>query len=236
MRILETDMGERKMDKKNQQDRMGKPSGAFYRAEGHLTIQLLPQKGNEELLAEVPHILWLDLAVVFRYYWEEERYCCSMLIQWEYLADWNVTVEQVWRKARENMPRLFPVKLCSVEEAMRDMREGMEVKSQKIRDRKRETGLSVQLYLLTNQRGYNGATAIFYEGVLKEFAERVGKDLIILPSSIHEVLLIPDDGTSSYEMLSALVREVNRSEVPRRDQLSDHIYRYLREKDCLEIA
>ena len=119
---------------------------------------------------------------------------------------------------------------------MRDMGEGMEVKSQKIRDRKRETGLSVQLYLLTNQRGYNGATAIFYEGVLKEFAERVGKDLIILPSSIHEVLLIPDDGTSSYEMLSALVREVNRSEVPRRDQLSDHIYRYLREKDCLEIA
>ena len=134
------------------------------------------------------------------------------------------------------MPRLFPVKLCSVEEAMRDMREGMEVKSQKIRDRKRETGLSVQLYLLTNQRGYNGATAIFYEGVLKEFAERVGKDLIILPSSIHEVLLIPDDGTSSYEMLSALVWEMNRSEVPRRDQLSDHIYRYLREKDCLEIA
>ena len=51
MRILETDMGERKMDKKNQQDRMGKPSGAFYRAEDHLTIQLLPQKGNEELLA-----------------------------------------------------------------------------------------------------------------------------------------------------------------------------------------
>ena len=46
MRILETDMGERKMDKKNQQDRMGKPSGAFYRAEDHLTIQLLPQKGN----------------------------------------------------------------------------------------------------------------------------------------------------------------------------------------------
>ena len=87
MRILETDMGDRKMDKKNQQDGMGKPSEAFYRAEDHLTIQLLPQKGNEELLAEVPHILWLDLAVVFRYYWEEERYCCSMLIQWEYLAD-----------------------------------------------------------------------------------------------------------------------------------------------------
>ena len=97
-----------------------------------------------------------------------------------------------------------------------------------------EDGL--KLYLLTNQMGYNGAAAILYEGVLKNFAEEVGKDLILLPSSIHEVLLLPDNGDSDYEALSALVREVNEAQVRREEWLSDHVYRYLKEEDRIIAA
>ena len=57
MRIQEMDMREMGMSGK-EQERTGKPSEAFYRVEKQLTIQLIPQKGNERLLAEVPHIRW----------------------------------------------------------------------------------------------------------------------------------------------------------------------------------
>ena len=94
----------------------------------------------------------------------------------------------------------------------------------------------LKLYLLTNQRGYNGAATILYEGVLEKFAEEVGKDLILLPSSVHEVLLLPDGGYSDYEALSALVQAVNETQVRREEWLSDHVYRYLKEEDRIIAA
>ena len=231
MRIQEMDMREMGMSGK-EQERMGKPSESFYKIENQLTIQLVPQKGNERLLAAVPHIRWLDLAMVFRIYREEEGCSLSLLIGREQLSDWNVTVEEVARKAMEHMPRLLPVKLCGVTEELE--RTAKELGLMPPKSPEPEDGL--KLYLLTNQMGYNGAAAILYEGVLKNFAEEVGKDLILLPSSIHEVLLLPDNGDSDYEGLSALVREVNKAQVRREEWLSDHVYRYLKEEDRIIAA
>ena len=121
----------------------------------------------------------------------------SLLIGQEQLSDWNVTVEEVARKAMEHMPRLLPVKLCGVTEELERTAKGMGLTPPKSPEP--EDGL--KLYLLTNQMVYNGAAVILYEGVLKKFAEEVGKDLILLPSSVHEVLLLPDDGDSDYEAL-----------------------------------
>ena len=62
------------------------------------------------------------------------------------------------------------------------------------------------------------------------------KDLIILPSSIHEVLLLPDDGDISYGEMSRLVTHINRSEVPREDRLSNQVYLYSRETGAITLA
>lgn len=64
-------------------------------------------------------------------------------------------------------------------------------------------------------------------------AEKLQGDLLILPSSIHEVLVIPDTGWQDYEALNAMVRAVNREVVSREEQLSDHIYRYIRREKRL---
>ena len=231
MRIQKMDMREMGMSGK-EQERMGKPSESFYKIENQLTIQLVPQKGNERLLAAVPHIRWMDLAMVFRIYREEEGCSLSISIRREQLSDWNVTVEEVARKAMEHMPRLLPVKLCGVTEELERTAKGMGLTPPKSPEP--EDGL--KLYLLTNQRGYNGAAAILYEGVLEKFAEEVGKDLILLPSSVHEVLLLPDGGDSDYEALSALVQAVNETQVRREEWLSDHVYRYLKEEDRIIAA
>jgi hypothetical protein len=51
---------------------------------------------------------------------------------------------------------------------------------------------------MTNDRASHGAAAVLYENVLKQFADGIDRDLFILPSSIHELLLVP------YEKISVL--------------------------------
>ena len=94
---------------------------------------------------------------------------------------------------------------------------------------------SVALYVLTNSRGINGAACILYPRVLKEFAESLGEDLIILPSSIHEVLLTPSSVSLPPEELNEMVQAINQSDVPAEDRLSDHIYYFSRIQGCLYL-
>lgn len=94
---------------------------------------------------------------------------------------------------------------------------------------------SVALYVLTNSRGINGAACMLYPHVLKEFAESLGEDLIILPSSIHEVLLTPSSVSLPPEELNEMVQAINQSDVPAEDRLSDHIYYFSRIQGCLYL-
>lgn len=73
-----------------------------------------------------------------------------------------------------------------------------------------------------------------YENVLNEFAVMMESDLIILPSSIHEVLLIMDDGVSEYEKLTEMVSYINATEVLETDVLSNSVYCYKRLECRLE--
>ena len=98
-----------------------------------------------------------------------------------------------------------------------------------------EEGVS-PLYVLSNINGLYGAGCIIYQDVLKNFADTLDRDLIILPSSIHEVLITPDLSGTSYEDLSYMVTSINRQEVPMEDQLSNQVYLYTRADDQLRIV
>ena len=74
-----------------------------------------------------------------------------------------------------------------------------------------------------------------YTNVLKDFAERMETDFFILPSSIHEVLLLPTDGREEGEQYKAMVQEVNATAVATEEILSNRVYYYAREKDSIEI-
>ena len=69
---------------------------------------------------------------------------------------------------------------------------------------------------------------MLYEDTIKDFADKIGSDLIILPSSIHEVLILADNHTHEYEMFRDMVRHVNAEDVPKEDILSDELYLYRR--------
>ena len=92
------------------------------------------------------------------------------------------------------------------------------------------------LYVLTNKQAVHGAAVMLYEGELRKVSDRLGGDLAILPSSLHEVLLAPWTGRADSRGLREIVRNVNRTEVPDEEQLSDQVYRYILSEDRIEIA
>ena len=79
----------------------------------------------------------------------------------------------------------------------------------------------------------NGAACLLYDDLLKDFSEKHASDFYILPSSVHEVLLLPAEGRKEDESLSAMVREVNRTQLSAEEFLSDHVYYYSRKEHAL---
>lgn len=81
------------------------------------------------------------------------------------------------------------------------------------------------MYVLTNNTKVNGAAAILNDDIRQEIAEKVG-DFYMLPSSIHETLIIPKDAGMEFKELEQMVQEVNQTQVAPGERLSDHVYEY----------
>ena len=92
------------------------------------------------------------------------------------------------------------------------------------------------LYCLTNYLVRNGASVLLYPGLLKECAAKCGKDLVILPSSVDEVLLMPLSDENKLNELTEMVRGINQSVLEPGKVLSDHVYRYDYENDQIVMA
>ena len=199
---------------------MGQGILDYREARERLVYRLIQTRRNERLLQQIPHVPYLDLSIVFELYWKQEGQHCSCLVYNSHLEQWGVTPEEVERQARENTPIRLPAVFDSLEQMLLPMMGGL---------RQEPSGLSV----LSNREGFHGAAAILYPGELKRAADQLQNDLVVLPSSIHEVLLLPDALGQDYGMLTRLVQEINRNEVEQEEWLSDHPYRYLRKEDRL---
>ncbi len=92
------------------------------------------------------------------------------------------------------------------------------------------------LYCATAGNGAFGVAPVILSGCLSRLAERLGSDLIVLPSSVHELLALPETGGDDLGMLKGVVSEVNRSVVSEEDYLSDSVYRFDRGSGVLEVA
>lgn len=92
----------------------------------------------------------------------------------------------------------------------------------------------VEMYVLSNQLGINGASCMLYPEVLQEFADEREKDFFILPSSIHEIIMVPYEKYLGARELKEMVMEINQTQVPTEDILSDEVYWYSREKNQVQ--
>ncbi len=199
----------------------------YENAKENIVYKLVNYEKNEALLKEVPHVKYLDLAVVFYCLVKsEELGNATILIRNNHLSLWKQNANAIYNVARTNTPKLLPADLRSMEEILEELMTVREEDDADVLCNISETGM----YVLSNKYRMYGASVIMYEHVLSSFAEQKKRDLIILPSSIHEVIIIPYDETHDKEHLKQMVTDVNRTQVDAQEVLSDQVYIYIRDE------
>ena len=209
-------------------------------AREYIFYQVISGEKNRELLGDVLHDDFLDLSIVYRVLLSGNggEEIGSAKIMAGQMRDWGVTREEVKEAAKKNTQRLFPavrMRMGSmIAEAMKDSGAGMRIDpEQMVRECLPEMN---EVYVLTNRRKTEGFAVVFYKDFLKRIAEEKESDLYILPSSIHEAIVLPAKEKESAGELRKIVDEANRICVLPEDWLSDNVYIYSREQDRLCIA
>lgn len=206
----------------------------FYNLRDKVAFKLIQREKNQELLKEVPYFDFLDLAVVFYLLLDENKGGqMTVLIHNSHIKQWSVTKEELKYLAEKNTPVLLPPEIRTLKEVIRDIftKQLGELSDDSFEDLFGTDESNPLIYVLSNKNQINGAACVLYEGILKHFAEEQKTDIIILPSSVHETLLIPDRENLKYEELIEMVCQINSTEVLEEDVLSNNIYCYELEKE-----
>lgn len=197
----------------------------FSQVEGRIFHKVINREKNKELLKDMPYFSWHDLAVVFYYGMKGAAFGNAMIpVHNSHLDMWGKSADEIYQTARHNMKKKMPELLLPM---------------QKLLEEEEMTGIRteesiMQLYVLTNRERMFGASAMLYSEKIKGLADKLHTDLLILPGSVHETLLLPDDREREYDFYRKMVREVNTTQVDPEEILSFNLYRYNREKDEIE--
>lgn len=191
-----------------------------------VAYRLINYEKNRELLQEIPHLPFLDLAVVFYSLLTDTPVGhATVLIRNSHLELWGKNTSWLYEAAKENTEKLLPKRLVSMEDMIYELSEG----------RQEPEYAGVPMYVLTNSRKSFGAACLLYDGVLGECFRRLEESYYLIPSSVHEVILIPASAVGDSRELCALVQEMNRTQVRSTEVLSDTVYLYSEETRRLEM-
>lgn len=219
-----------------------------------LSYKLVNYENNQEWLRELAHIRYLDMAIVFQCLMYQERMEHAVIhVTKEHCAMWQVDEQTLFEQAKKNAQKYSKASITSMEEVIREIleknlcadlrysrvekeageEEWIAQTAQQMIHTFRQGEQEIPMFILTNQTKINGAAAMLYEGVLKHFAEEKCRNFYILPSSVHEVILVPDSGRESASMMRKMVCEVNDTQVEKEEKLSDSVYYYDRIADAI---
>ncbi len=193
-----------------------------------IIFRLVNQNSNALLLEDVPFLPYLDLAIVFSIMLKirDDNYG-TVLIHNSLLEEWGIAISELFDIAKENTYQALAPDCIPLEELLGDMLPQAE------RDLFGDLTPAFPMYVLSNTRRFHGAGVICYPEYLKNLSEELGQDLYIIPSSIHEVLVVPMDAELNLEILSDMVQQVNATQVAPEEVLANHAYYYLRAKNQL---
>lgn len=227
-----------------------------------IVFRLINYEKNEELLNQVPHMKVMDFAITFHcLVRNDEDGVGTIRITKEHCTQWGVVTEDLYVLAMKNTPMIFPASIRRMEDIMRELmkKEMLSFSATSLEDevtledRQKEAEKAanefiqllqlenpkrkVDMFVLSNEKGINGASCILYPEVLSNFASELNNDFFILPSSVHELILVPFEEHLGTKQLKEMVMEINQTQVPLDEVLSDEIYCYSRvEKQMIGIA
>ena len=195
--------------------------------------KLINAEQNKELLEKIPHRDFMDLAVVYyavaRDHARED--IGTVLIYNGHMEIWGQEEENLYQTAMMNMRADGEADFMTIETVVKHILPGIAFP-------KKDGNAShdTDMYILTNQRRRFGAAEILDKKTLRMVADKVGDGFIVLPSSVHETIVLPPKEEAEYEGLAHMVRSVNDTLVEAEERLSDHVYVYSRDEEMLKIV
>ncbi|QNM05294.1 DUF5688 family protein [Qiania dongpingensis] len=211
----------------------------FERLKGKIAFRLINRAANKTLLEDLPFIPFLDLAVVFYFTIENDFIGSSTaLIHKRHMELWETSAEELYLLAFSNTRSHYGCEIRPMDQLIREIleRDGnsflkkdpsvYDCLSAGMADNAPEKKPANPMYILTNRERAFGAVCLLYDEVLQKFANELNDDFYVLPSSIHEVILLPCKKSPSPDSLQNMVREINETDVAPDEVLSDHIYVY----------
>lgn len=198
----------------------------FEKVRTQVACKLVNYEKNKKQLSRVPHIRCLDLALVFYYIMEEKEIGKgTILIYNSHLDMWGITQEQLYETARRNTPRVLPYEF-------KEMRALLE---ENLADAEEVPEEELPMYVLSNRDRHFGAVNMIYDSILAQVGKEIGDDFYILPSSVHECIIVPAKVRATKEELENMVWDINRTQVSPEEVLSDNIYYYERNTHRLSL-
>lgn len=210
------------------------PLTSFDTVKDKVVYRLVNKERNRNRLHNIPYIDYMDLAIIFCIVMDEiDNGIATLTVTNDMLDDWNFSTEELYALAHKNTVKRFPVSLKNIKETLLAAVSDLDITDTEIE----ECSDAVPMYVVTNTTQLNGASVVLYENQLKEFSKCLGGDYFLLPSSIHETLLIPvTNEMNNPSDLKEMVVDVNENCVRDEEFLSDSVYRYFVDEDCLKIV
>ena len=185
--------------------------------------RLINRDKNKELLEKIPYIEFMDLAVVYFYSIHiSEDVQGTVILTKEHQKLLGITKEQLQQTAEQNVKMKYPMKLYQMGNLIATVGEKLGIKGL-------ESYINDNfMYIFSNESTMFGAIAMFFEEELKKVAEQLNCNFYVLPSSVHEVIIVPDNMliTVSVENFLSMVRDINATQVKETEVLSDSVYYY----------
>lgn len=201
----------------------------------HIVFQLINAEQNTALLEKVPHRNFHDLAIIYRWIMEiPDDGITSAIVTDRIAKNLGFDEVQLYKLAVSNTKRLFPPTIKPIGTVLSELflKDGT---LSDMADNLFGTFSENPMYVISNDRGINGAITMLYEEQLHYLAKQLDDSLYILPSSVHEVIAIPK-ASNDPEVLAEMVTEINTTQLHFSERLSNQIYYYDKVLRTLTLA
>lgn len=226
----------------------------FEQIKDSIVFRVVGAEENQSRIQNMPHRIEHDMALIYQIMMQKTEYgMASIQITNDLMETLGVNETTLHEVAMKNTPREFPMTFQSMNEVIKEImrKDFMGINLDELSDEDGmksflealfEEGMADMeqdappMYVLTNESKLNGAAVLFYPEVQEKIAEQLGGDYFVLPSSVHEVLIVPDQGILEYQELKDMVNDVNNTHVPPDEVLTGEVYSYDKESRQLMFA
>ena len=200
-----------------------------------IIMMLINTEQNKQLLETLPHREFLDLSIVYRLgLGSNKDGLYYSMVDNKLAKAMGMNEQELFQAAYANTRELLPPVVVDMNEVTRTILKRQGMPDEMIGECISNMPDNV-MFVISNSIGVNGAASMLYEEELQRLAERVGSDLYILPSSLHEVIAVSSH-LGKLEQLAEMVHEVNMTAVDLEDRLSNQVYHFDKELGRLSIA